>query len=193
MIKAVIFDFFGVLVTEGFKLFCDTYFPNDKQKRRKALQLVNKHDSGLLSMEEFFAGMADLAGIDYSSAAAINSNRANVPLINYIKQELKSKYKLGVLSNSGDDYISRMLDPADVKMFDDVVLSYQHGIVKPEQKIFEMAAERLGVGPNEAVFIDDSPKHVEGAYKAGMKAVLYKDFNQMKGELEKVLASGSNN
>ena len=187
MIKAIIFDFFGVLVTEGFKLFCDTHFPNDRQKRQKAIDLVNKHDSGLISMEEFYAGLASLAGIEYSLAEAINSNQPNLPLINYIREELKPKYKIGVLSNSGDDYISRMLDPMDVKIFDDVILSYRHGTVKPEPQIFKLATQRLKILPEEAVFIDDSPKHIEGARNVGMKVILYKDFKRMKTELEALL------
>jgi beta-phosphoglucomutase-like phosphatase (HAD superfamily) len=40
MIKAVIFDFFGVIVTEGLKQFLDTYFPNDPKKRKEAINDV---------------------------------------------------------------------------------------------------------------------------------------------------------
>lgn len=187
MIKAIIFDFFGVLVTEGFKQFCDIHFSNDNKKRQEAIKLVNKHDSGLISMEEFYAGLASLAHIEYSSAEAINSNQPNSLLINYIRKELKPKYKIGVLSNSGDDYISRMLNPEDVKIFDDVILSYRYGIIKPQKEIFEMSAERLGVKTIECIFVDDSPSHCQGAKAAGMQAILYEDFEQMKAELEKLL------
>jgi len=193
VIKAIIFDFFGVLVTEGFKQFCDTHFSNDDKKRQEAIKLVNKHDSGLISMEEFYAGLASLAHIEYSSAEAINSNQPNSLLINYIRQELKSKYKIGVLSNSGDDYISRMLDSKDVKMFDDIILSFRHGMIKPQKEIFEMSAERLGIETSECIFVDDSLSHCAGARAAGMQAILYREFRQMKTDLEKLLSTGSDN
>lgn len=188
MIKAIVFDFFGVLVTEGFKKFCDTHFPNDPKKRQAAIALVNKHDSGLISMQKFYSGLANLAGIDYGSASGLNTNQPNRPLLDYIRRGLKSKYKIGVLSNSGDDYINQMLSSEDVELFDDIILSYRLGIIKPDRKIFEVAAENLGVLTGESVFIDDSPSHCEGARRAGMQAILYGDFEQMKAELEQILS-----
>ena len=193
MIKAVIFDFFGVLVSEGFKKFCDFHFPNDPEKRRLATELVNRHDSGEITAKQFYADLAKLAGIEYTESEALNTNLPNRELLDYIRQNLKSKYKLGVLSNSGDGYIYRMLDKPDVGLFDDVVLSYEHQLIKPQPEIFDLAAKRLKVDPAECVFIDDSPKHCEAAQSLGMKAIWYQDFNQMKSELEKILATSSNN
>ncbi len=194
MIKAIIFDFFGVLSTEGFKLFCDTYFPNDPQKRKQAVQLVTRHDAGVLTKDEYAKGLAQLASVDLSIVTKNMSNNApNAPLLAYITENLKPKYKIGMLSNAGDDYISQILDPTDLVIFDDVVLSYRHGMVKPQKEIFEFAAKRLGVLPAEAVFIDDSASHCAGAAAVGLKAIQYMNFSQMKGELERLLAADSNN
>lgn len=193
MIKAIIFDFFGVLVTEGFKQFRDTYFPDDKEKREKALQLVADHDAGLISKEDYMQGLVQLADISYSTVKNhMSSNEPNKLLLDYIRKELKLKYKISVLSNSGDDYISEMLTRSDTEMFDDIILSYKHGMVKPNKEIFHFAAKRLGVSAEDCIFIDDSHNHTLGASKAGMKAILYEDFPQMKAELETLLA-GSNN
>jgi HAD superfamily hydrolase (TIGR01509 family) len=194
MVKAIIFDFFGVLVTEGFKLFRDTHFPDDEQKWQAAIELVNKHDSGLISKAQFIEGMADISGksIDFV-AESINSNKPNKLLIEYIKSELKPKYKIGVLSNSGDDYLSQMLDPSDAKMFDDVILSYRYGMIKPQIEIFELAAERLGVLTTECVFIDDSPSHCQGARRAGMKTIHYEDFPSFKKQIAKILSTVADN
>ncbi len=191
MIKAIIFDFFGVLVTEGFKQFCETYFPGDQTKRRQAIELVNAHDSGRITMKQFYDGLSSLAGVDYDAAKAINNNQPNTQLLNYIKQEIKGNYKLGVLSNSGDDYINWMLDPKDVQLFDDVVLSYKHGMIKPDPGIFELAAERLGVEPSQCIFVDDSVNHTEGATKVGMTAIRYQTFAHFKKDYESLI--GSNN
>jgi FMN phosphatase YigB (HAD superfamily) len=194
MIKAIIFDFFGVLVSEGFKQFRDDHFPGDKQKWAKAIELVNRHDSGLISREEFIAGMAQISGKSYDFVAqGINQNQPNDTLISYIKKELKPKYKVGLLSNSGDDYPGQMLDPKDIELFDDIILSYRHRMIKPQLEIFELAAERLGVLTTECVFIDDSPSHCNGARQAGMKAICYEDFPSFKKELEQLIATGSDN
>lgn len=194
MIKAIIFDFFGVLVTEGFKRFCDKYFPDDKQKRRAAIDLVTAHDWGKITQAEYIIGLSELAGISQAEVTDyMQDNQPNDILLGYIKKELMPKYKIGVLSNSGDDYLSRILGAEDAAIFDDIVLSYRHGMVKPQPEIFEFAADRLGVKPGECVFVDDSRNHCEGALRTGMKPIYYEDFPSFKKQLEKLLAAGPDN
>jgi len=194
MIKAIIFDFFGVLVTEGFKRFCDKYFPDDKQKRRQAIDLVTAHDWGKISQKEYVSGLAELAGVSRDIVMDhMQDNQPNDALIGYIKDQLKPKYKIGVLSNSGDDYLSRILEPSDVRLFDDVVLSFRYRMVKPQPEIYELAAKRLGVEPAECVFVDDGASHCEGAQRVGMSSVLYEDFPSFRGQLESILAAGPDN
>ncbi|HET9721943.1 MAG TPA: HAD family phosphatase [Candidatus Saccharimonadales bacterium] len=193
MIKAIIFDFFGVLVSEGFKQFRDNYFPGDDNKWQRAISLVNKHDSGQITKADFIKGMAKISHKDYDFVAQnINDNRPNETLIKYIREQLKLRYKISVLSNAGDDYLSQMLKPQDVALFDDIVLSYRYKMIKPQQEIFELAAERLRVLTTECLFIDDSPNHCDGARRAGMKTIFYKDFPSFKSELEKILSSDAN-
>lgn len=190
MIKAIIFDFFGVLVTEGFKRFCDEYFPDRPDKRQQAVDLVTAHDRGMISQAEYVAGLAELAATDEDMVLAhMSGNRPNDMLLGYIRSELKPRYKLGVLSNSGDDYLSQILAPEDVAMFDDVVLSYRHGVVKPQDESFKLAAERLGVKSDECLFIDDSESHCDGAKQVGMQAIIYRDFDQLKHDLRSILSS----
>lgn len=189
MIRAVIFDFFGVLVTEGFKQFQTDYFENDDEKRQKAVDLITQVDSGKISMNDFTAELAKLADISPREVAdALGGNRPNKLLLDYIRQNLHGSYKTSILSNSSMDFPGKILSSKDLGLFDDVVLSYRYGIVKPQPEIYRLAARRLGVEPAQAVFIDDSPGHVEGARKVGMKSIYYDDFRQMKNELEKLLS-----
>ena len=191
MIKVIFFDFFGVIVSEGFKQFRDAHFPDDEAKWEQAIALVNQHDSGRMTKEGFIAGMAELSGETPEYVADnINQNRPNRQLLDYIRTELKPGYKIGVLSNSGDDYLSRMLTPADAALFDDVVLSYRYKVIKPQTEIFELAARRMAVQPEECLHIDDSPSHCQGARQAGMRAILYKDFPNFRQEIEAVLSAG---
>jgi epoxide hydrolase-like predicted phosphatase len=194
MIKAIIFDFFGVLVTEGFKKFRDEHFPGDDKKWQEAVDLVNLHDSGQISKDQFIQGLADISGESFDYVAQnINSNQPNRLLVEYIRNELKLKYKIGLLSNSGDNYLSQMFGPKDVELFDDVVLSYRFKMIKPLPEIFELAAKRLGIQPSEAIFIDDSSSHCDGAQTTGMKTILYKDFPSFKKEIEQALAPVTDN
>lgn len=49
------------------------------------------------------------------------------------------------------------------------------GLTKPDPRIFLLAAERLGVEPQQCLFIDDNLVSLYGATDAGMKAVLIQD------------------
>jgi HAD superfamily hydrolase (TIGR01509 family) len=195
MIKAIIFDFFGVLVTEGFKQFLDAYFANDPQKRKEAINEVVKFDSGMEGTNRHLLidNLAKIAGISSEKTLEyFNSNKPNKMLLGYIRKSLKPKYKISVLSNAGDDFISELLSDEDQKLFDDIVLSYRFLTAKPAPDIYQLALKRLSVTSEEAVFIDDSPSHCIGAQAMGLQTVLYENFPKMKKDLEKILSSASN-
>jgi len=191
MIKAIIFDCFGVLVTESWESFCQEYFSSDQEKLSMAHTVAGQLNSGQIGYDTFIDQVAELAGISSEKARDyIDKNICNAPLLDYIQSKLKSNYKIGMLSNAGDNWLSEMFTKEQLAIFDDVVLSYRVGITKPNAQIYELSAERLKVLATECVFIDDLEKHVSGAKAAGMQAIVYHDFAQMKTELEKILATG---
>ncbi|MEX1059185.1 MAG: HAD-IA family hydrolase [Candidatus Saccharimonadales bacterium] len=116
----------------------------------------------------------------------------NKVLLSYIRTELKPKYKIGIISNAVSDWIAEILEAEDVKLFDDIVISYKVGINKPNPTIYQISLKNLGVMPEETVFIDDIEAYCEAARAVGMQAILYQDFEQMKKELEKLLAVPNN-
>ena len=55
---------------------------------------------------------------------------------------------------------------------DEIIVSGDVGVEKPDREIFEIACERLGIAPAEAVYVGDNRKNdVDGALGAGMRAV----------------------
>lgn len=196
MIKAIIFDFFGVIVTEGLKQFLDTYFPNDPEKRRSAIDIVVRIDSGEanLTTDSLTQELSKMAGVQPSVVERfLGNNQPNRVLLDYIRKELKPKYKVGILSNAGADFVSDILPQKDQELFDDKVLSYRFAMAKPAQEIYKIAAGRLGAETNECVFVDDSKNHCEGTRATGMYAIFYEDFPSMRTRLERILPASSNN
>jgi putative hydrolase of the HAD superfamily len=59
------------------------------------------------------------------------------------------------------------------EVFDQIFLSHEIKQRKPHPSTFEWVLEQMKMSPDEVLFIDDSPQHVEGAIKAGLNAVLY--------------------
>jgi epoxide hydrolase-like predicted phosphatase len=193
MIKAIIFDCFGVLTTEAFHAFRNEYFLNSPEKRSSANQLMDNLNAAKISYDVFLSSLAEISGISKEEVETyLSSSQPNKPLFKYIKDNLKGKYRIGMLSNAGGNWLEQMFGKEKAELFDDVVLSYEHGILKPEAEIYKLAAQRLGVKPEECIFIDDNLGHCKGAQKTGMKSICYQDFLQTQKELNKLLAAGPN-
>ncbi len=171
--------------------FCDKYFANQPDIVAEVKRLDNLACNGQLTYDELIAEMAQFAKIPESEVREfLDKNPPNLELLEYIEQDLKPKYKIGFLSNASDDWLDDLLTPEQQNLFDDVILSFQHGITKPNTAIFELAAERLGVEPTECLFVDDIEAYCEGARAAGMRAIVFRDFEsfrqQLQGNLKRV-------
>ena len=193
MIKAIIFDCFGVLTTDGWLPFKKQYFGHDKQLLAKATELNSLANSRLISYGEFLSEIAKMAGVSTGGVKAIVENSvADQDLLDYIKT-LKPQYKIGMLSNASANLLTQLFTKDQIALFDRVVLSYETGVRKPQEQAYRMTAEMLGAKASQCIFIDDQVKHIEGAQKVGMGTILYQNFEQMKEELEALITSVSDN
>ena len=187
MVKAIVFDCFGVLVTEAWLPFKARYFGHDQALFDRATQISHMADKGMIDGEEAARQTSALAGITPEEfRRAIDKNVPNEELFSYLR-ELKPNYKLGFLSNISDDYLHQIFSEEQLEFFDHMELSYKTGVIKPEAGAYENAAKGLGVSVDACVMVDDQERNVTGAREAGMKAVLYKSTGQLKEELEPLL------
>lgn len=194
MIKAIIFDCFGVLSTEGFGVFRDKYLMDQPQKKEQANLAMDKLNTGNSSYPGFVEELAKLAEVSKEKVRSyLDQNKPNEPLFEYIRNELKPSYKIGMLSNAGEDWIEELFSQKDIALFDDIVLSFRLGVIKPDPKIYGLASQGLAVKPEECVFVDDQTKHCEGAKNAGMQAIWYQSFEQFKTDIEKLLSAKTDN
>ncbi|PWL82054.1 MAG: riboflavin biosynthesis protein RibF [Clostridia bacterium] len=94
----------------------------------------------------------------------------------------KKGLKLGVLTNGSAILQNRKLDISGLRpLFDGVTVGGEEGVDKPHAAVFERAAMRLGVPPEDCLFVGDNVKNdIEGSLDAGMQAVFvdhgYPDF-----------------
>lgn len=70
--------------------------------------------------------------------------------------------------------------------FEDVVVSGDEKLIKPDRRIYEALTDRNNLRPEECLFIDDSPKNVEGARAAGWQAVHFLNADVLRKCLEKM-------
>lgn len=193
MIKAIIFDCFGVLVQGSLEQFIDSNFAEDEKLVKRAHELNDQCSLGLISYEEQIAEFSEMSGLSKALVhEQMDVNPRNKQLLDYISTELKPKYMIGFLSNAGEDWLDELFTKEDLSLFDDTVLSFAVGLAKPDFRIYELSAERLNVTPDECVFIDDIERYCTSAQELGMKAIVYRTFSQMHEELEKILTTDMN-
>ena len=111
----------------------------------------------------------------------------NRELIGFIRTQLRSHYKLGLLSNAWDDLRTVLTERWNIiHDFDDVIISAEIGDAKPNPSIYRLTLERLGIAPDEAVFVDDMPANVEGAQALGIHAIQFVENDQLFADLKQL-------
>jgi epoxide hydrolase-like predicted phosphatase len=186
MIKAVIFDCFGVLVSDSLKLLVEAL---ESAKQAEIVSIMHDGHRGLNSGPEYSQKVAALLGMTLEEyrAHVANGEVKNRQLMEYITS-LKRHYKTAILSNVSIGGIAARFTPDELKAhFDTVVASGEVGFAKPEAQIYELAAERLEVRLDECVFTDDREEYCEGARGVGMQAIYFQNFKQFKRDLEALL------
>lgn len=72
-------------------------------------------------------------------------------------------------------------------LFDVIVESSQVGVRKPDVRFYELACEKVGVRPEQAVFLDDLGVNLKPARAMGMTTIKVIDPDEALAELEQVL------
>lgn len=104
-------------------------------------------------------------------------------------RSLKARgFHLYVLSNFGQQaFETNSKLYTFLEDMDGRVVSYELGKIKPEPEIYRNLFEKYGLEPSESVFIDDRAVNIEGAKKCGMEGILFENYEQAAGELERVI------
>ncbi len=202
MIKAIIFDFGRVISKQK----PNTLFRQYEEDLGLAPGTINPimfnsrewHEAlvGRKTSQQFWHAIGPELGLDSGEKIDAFRNRyqadeaVNRGVLKVIHQ-LHGLYKLAVLSNSPPGLGQWLDEWGMLEFFDVLFCSGDEGVVKPDSAAFNLTLERLGVEPNEAVFIDDTSEHVEAARKLGLHAVLFTTAEALEQELNHLVRRGS--
>lgn len=196
MIKAIIFDYGNVICKFTNDIFIERISKVSGKSKEEVIQIyykdsdLNKRfESGLISNQEFFEELSKLFEIDISyeelkkiySEDKFTLNEGIDELI----EELKKKYKIGLLSNTSDwdfDYLLKVTPM--VKGFDAITTSFEVKAMKPKAEIFLNALKKLNLKPEECIYTDDIMDYVEAAKKVGINAVQFTNIEKFKLDLK---------
>lgn len=110
-------------------------------------------------------------------------------MVNVVKH-LRGRTKLGAITNNvaRDEPAQKRTSGIDVhSLFDVVIESAIVGVRKPEPRIYQIACEKLGISPHEAVFLDDLGANLKGARALGMMTIKVDETLSAIDELEQAL------
>jgi putative hydrolase of the HAD superfamily len=104
-----------------------------------------------------------------------------------IARRLKKRYKLILLSNvnrSHFDHIEKKFDV--IKIFDELILSYMVGAIKPEKAIFDDLITRSGGKADEILYIDDREDLITKSREMGIESIRFETAEKLEDELIKM-------
>jgi HAD superfamily hydrolase (TIGR01509 family) len=103
-------------------------------------------------------------------------------------RSLHGRVRLAILSNSGPGAREVEQERHDfAALFDPIVYSHEVGLTKPDARIYELTAQRLGLPIGSLVFVDDVAANIDGARAAGMQAHLHTDTSVTIAALDRLL------
>jgi putative hydrolase of the HAD superfamily len=206
-VDAVIFDYGGVLRNDGRELWTAADAtaglpPGTLWAAWHDIPEYRLSREGVIDRLEFRAAMhralIPTAGDAEQAEAALAALEARLASLPPMDAEMRAlverlragrRVKLGMLSNADRGWTER-LRARGLGLFDDVVVSGDVGVAKPNPSIFQLAAQRLGVAPDACLMIDDQAQHVEGARAAGLRAHLH-ESTRLSALIERLEAEGA--
>ena len=194
MIKCVISDMGNVLLTFDSSIFyrqiseSSPYTPEQMAKIvTESSGLLSAFGTGRISPKEFFKEISDRLQVSADFESFFSAyNNVFVLKSDVLKtlKKLKTKYRLILLSNTDVKHVGFIKRKfPEMFFFDDYVLSYEVGCMKPDPQIYQIALEKAKAEAEECVFIDDLEENIEAAAKMGIHTILFKPQTDLEAEL----------
>lgn len=109
----------------------------------------------------------------------------NEPMIAWAGHLREAGFRIAILSNLGEALVEHMVTKVEwVKRFHHATWSSQLNIVKPNPAIYLHTVERLGVEPQQALFLDDKPENIRAAEALGIHGICFTNIVALAEELK---------
>jgi putative hydrolase of the HAD superfamily len=199
VIKAVLFDVGGVIITSPFESFAryeaENGLPdgfirklNSTNPDTNAWSHLERNDVSFDEFCELFEAEATAAGGSLKAREVMECLAGEIrPAMLEAVRRCKERLKTAMVTNNwrAEDEAGR-LDTL-LPLFDVVIESSKAGVRKPEPRFYEMACEQLEIEPAEAVFLDDLGINLKPARAMGMTTIKVTDPDVALAELEDVV------
>ena len=198
-IKAILFDVGGVLALgENSRLENGKFIPSGvhlnmaKKLNISIDQYIDSIDTayvsaitGKLSKKEVIETLSKNFGVSSKKLKRLyidsykKNFKQNKELFNKLFKLKKQGYKIAILSDQWFLSKEALMPKKLYKNFDEIIVSCNVGIRKPNMEIYQLAVKELKISPKEILFIDNQKWNISPAKKLGMKTILFKSNKQL--------------
>jgi len=200
-VKAIIFDLGGVIIDLDFSNFYNsiiTQSPLNKPQTPIMLEFFRQSDmyhQGNMTDDEFYQLACDLLQVcmldqsDFFNAFNSIISGYNTDVAELIKKIRDSnQYKILALSNVNSSHWDFILKKGweFIDWFDELILSHETHLIKPNPKVFEYAIKKAGCKPKQIVYIDDGLNNIKSAKELGITGIKYTNSEDLLTELKKL-------
>ena len=196
--KAIIFDVGGVFIRTHSRLGREKWATRLKLDSWELEDFVFSGESGRQaqlgqkSSAAHWRWVGDYFGLAETELTELrrdffSGDSFNQPLLEQVIRLRQAGYQTSLLSNFWDGArqfwagFSRFMES-----FDDIVISAEVGLMKPNPQIYHLALRRLDLLPAEVLFVDDSAANIAGARTAGLPALHFTDPEAAQRELTRL-------
>lgn len=177
MSKVLFTDFFGVIVHDSGNEWLKSHNLFEYKK-----EIFPLGDIGEISEDEVFNRLSKLSGVPKQEIFDCFETLAilNEPTVNLLRELKKLGFKIVVLSNCYDSVLERRIKQFDLDdIFDDVIISYKIGKIKPNKDIFEYAYNRICNENDEVYFMDDQEINLSAPKELGWKVIHFTELTNL--------------
>lgn len=200
--KAIVFDYGGVIVTNGInntrmdlmeeigkivgvsgEEYRREYFKHNHITNVEGKPWV---EAALSAVRVFDDSPETEAKVRQINADFNNAKRLNTELLEKIGELKAAGYQIAILSNYTAELRNVLKEQGIYGHFDEVFVSTELGAQKPDPKAFADTCESLAIEPHEMVFIDDTPRSLATAKEIGYTPILFRSNEQLFKDFEKL-------
>jgi len=197
MIRAVLWDFGGVITTSPFESFARYERENGLPANFiRGLNAANHHENAWAKLERSDVGFDEFCALYEAEAVAaghaIDARAVLACLAGDVRPQMiealhaikRNGLKQGCLTNN---FNAMTREGPILEVFDAIVESSRVGVRKPEPRFYEIACDELGIAPDEAVMLDDLGVNLKPAREMGMSTIKVIDPDEALAELEQIV------
>jgi putative hydrolase of the HAD superfamily len=193
--SAIVFDLGNVLIHFDYNILIEKISRIEPALANKFVEYYRSNYSihrnferGFVSEEKFINKMLEVINnrIDANTFCKYYADIFRVnKKVSSLLPILKNNCKLFLLSNTDSIHQKYGWQKYDfLKHFDKLILSYETGAVKPEEKIYRAVEDASGYPSEEHIFIDDVEEYVNAAKKLGWDGIHFSNYNSLVEELK---------